>query len=228
MAESNPSESDVAQPQHGEKEQRRFRAILIFVFIVLTILFLLFFFRGCEEDSGLVMERFDRDAAGWIVKGDAQSASDEPEYEKRGGNPGGCVFAEDDGVGGVWYWSAPEDFRAKFAADVLENRDNPQLRFVYDLKQSNVENPFDNLDIILAGEGLELTFFHNSPPKLDWTSYATPLEAENWKVGRSENPATEEQLAQVLNSLERIWIRGEYRTGNDIGHLDNVGLKLVD
>lgn len=228
MDESTPAQTTAAQPLHSEEDQNRFRAILIIVFIVLTILALLFFLRGCEKDTGLVMERFDRGAAGWVVEGDAQDASNEPEFTKSGGNPGGSVFAEDDVVGGVWYWSAPEDFRAKFATGVLENRNNPQLRFVYDLKQSNVENPFDNLDIILAGDGLELTYFHDSPPLEDWGTYQTPLKAANWKVGRTEEPATEEQLTKILNSLEKLWVRGEYRTGDDIGHLDNIGLEIVD
>ena len=43
----------------------------------------------------------------------------------------------------------------------------------------------------------------------------------------NNDEATEEDIRNVLGSIEDIQIRGEYRTGDDIGRLDNVVLESI-
>src|SRR5438876_12455851 len=49
--------------------------------------------------------------------------------------------------------------------------------------------------------------------------------AAGWKKYGSDQAASEEEMRDVLKSVQRLWIRGEYRDGPDVGKLDNVRLE---
>ena len=217
MAESTPESSQ-------DQKRQRNRVVVLIILVILAISLLLLCLRGCSGPVPLVMERFEEGAAEWKVEGDAQGASNDPEYLATDGNPGGCVFANDNAVGGVWYWSAPADFRAEFAAAVLARRDDPKLRMVFDLKQSALDRPFTDSDIILASEALTLTYLHDTPPETEWTHYEIQLDPALWKTAKTDDAPTEAQLTEVMENLGRLWVRGEFREGTDVGHLDNIGL----
>ncbi|MEF8851036.1 MAG: laminin B domain-containing protein [Haloarculaceae archaeon] len=51
------------------------------------------------------------------------------------------------------------------------------------------------------------------------------LSAEGWTNSETGEQATDTELGTVLANLERLWIRGEYRTGSDTGGLDTVVLR---
>ncbi|MFT5467680.1 MAG: hypothetical protein ACI8UO_002787 [Verrucomicrobiales bacterium] len=212
----------------NSKESRRNQIILRIILVISAILILLLYLFGCFSKSDLVMERFDADSAGWKVEGDAEESAGDPEYHAEGGNPGGCLLANDETRGGVWNWSAPDHFRAEFAEDVLANRDEPDLRMVFDLKQSDATSPFEYANVILNSKDLELTYLDGEPPKTDWTSYQIPLNASAWRIKSGEEVPTEKQFVEVLRNLEKILVRGEFREGEDVGQLDNIGLRIVD
>lgn len=220
------ADSDSPAPDQFAEEKRK-RTIGLIILVILLILILLLLFFGCFRGNKLVFEPFDDGPAGWKVIGDADETAG-AEFLPEGGNPGGHVEANDQALGGVWFWSAPEDFRAEFAEDVLANSDEPGLRFVFDLKQSNTADPFDYHDVVLASADLRLTHSHGEHPKLEWTSYEISLNPEDWRVGSSDEAPTPELWLDVLRNLEKIEVRGEFRTGDDVGHLDNIGLKIVD
>src|SRR5690606_34386900 len=91
---------------------------------------------------------FDSDAENWTIAGDGTG----PFYETAGGNPGGYIRSEDQGLGTFWYWRAP----AKFLGD-QSGAYGQSLQF--DLRQSTTGNQ-DNAapDVILEGAGLQLVF----------------------------------------------------------------------
>ena len=153
---------------------------------------------------------------GWSANGDAAL----PAWSATGGNPGGFISADDLVQGQRWYWVAP----SKFLGDV-SGAYGQRLRF--DLVQGNLDRQInaDSADVILGSQNLTVAHRLGGNPGTDWTSYDIPLdESGSWynkttgaSVGRAE-------LQQVLGSLDRLWIRGEFRREQDFGGLDNVVL----
>ena len=172
------------------------------------------------ELSAIIRSRFDTGIEGWTVSGDAQGPSALPDYQSTGGNPGGNISAVDDTVGGVWYWNAPGNF--------LGNRvKSYQKKLSFDLKQSSTNSQFDDEDLILEGDGVMLVYDLSANPGTGWTSYQVQLsESAGWKEGKLTGPApSPETFKRVLGKLEKLWIRGEFVTGHDVGELDNVILE---
>ena len=62
---------------------------------------------ACGETGPI--SRFNIDAEGWTITGDAQSDSTMPDFDD------GIICAKDDAVGGVWFFDAP----AKFLGDLV-------------------------------------------------------------------------------------------------------------
>lgn len=173
---------------------------------------------ACADQS--VISRFDADYQGWRVAGDAQDGSSVPEFKTQGGNPAGHLQATDDVTGGTWYWEAPERYLGNQSRSYGKS-----LRF--DLKQSILDNQFEESDVILEGDGLTLAFKLNAHPGVTWTSYQVMLsDSAGWKLNSlSGETASAAQIQQVLNNLSKLWIRGEYVEGADTGGLDNVILE---
>ena len=169
--------------------------------------------------GGDVVSTFDTGNEGWTVIGDAQGGSAIPDWHATGGNPGGYVSADDDVLGGVWYWSAP----SVFLGDRRGAYGNA-LRF--DLRQTATDTQFNADDVILRGAGLTLLFNTATNPGTVWTPYTIPLTATGgWLVGGTSAAPTQAQFLAVLGALDELLIRGEYRTGADTGSLDNVVLE---
>ena len=169
--------------------------------------------------GGAIVSTFDKDDDGWTVAGDAQGGRKTPNYHKDGGNPGGHLSAKDDANNDVWYWVAPKKFLGDRSASYGKT-------LSFDLTQSITDSPFDDSDVIREGETMTLVFKLPKHPEMKWTSYKIPLKAsKGWKVKHTSKDATEDELKAVLKSLKRLWIRGEYASGYDIGQLDNVSLE---
>ncbi|MGH7453962.1 MAG: laminin B domain-containing protein, partial [bacterium] len=160
---------------------------------------------------------FDSGNEGWVVAGDAQGGSVTPDYFASGGNPGGYISARDDVTGGVWYWQAP----AKFLGNVSCSYGGV---LSFDLRQSSTTSQFNAADIILQSSGLTLVFNTPNNPGTAWTSYSILLsETAGWrKTTLTGPPPTQTEMMAVLSSLQKLQIRGEYRSGADRGDLDNV------
>ena len=161
-----------------------------------------------------ITSTFDTDDEGWTASGDAVSS--DPTYHASGGNPGGFVEIVDQAIEGVWYWVAPQKY--------LGDRSGAYGTFLtFELKQSALDKPFSAVDVRIAGGGPTLAKRFNSPPGLDWTLYFLPLDVTGgWVVEATNAPATRQQIQSTLDSLSSLQIRGEYRTGADVGGLDNV------
>ena len=160
---------------------------------------------------------FSHGDEGWRLSGDV-GPSDTPLYESKGGNPAGYIYGKDEAVGGVWFWLAPE----KFYGDRLAFYEG---QLFFDLKQSSLENQFDDEDVVIS-DGTDNLAIHIEPnPGLTWTNYTIPLTSSSgWVNLRTDTPATETEIRRVLSKLRSLYIRGEFIDGEDIGGLDNVQL----
>ena len=173
--------------------------------------------QRCATNAGLPISTFDANSEGWLVAGDAEDGTGNPDYQSSNGNPGGYISADDDVAGGTWYWSAPEKFLGNQASAY-------QKTLSFDLKQSTLSNQFENSDLILEGNGQTLVLNLEKHPELDWTPYTVYLDTRAaWKTNDSNGElATASNIQNVLQGLSRLWIRGEYVEGKDTGSLDNV------
>jgi len=195
------------------------------VLCLLVSLIVILFFHFRIQAPVLAEETFEEGDTGWIVVGDAQGESDKPTYETEGGNPGAYMSAIDDAVGGVWFWSAPDSFLHQVTAAWAE-RGSLRAVLTFDLKQSDLSSPFEDKDVVLAAGQRRLHYRHAEPPGLDWTSYRVPLRpAAGWTNAETGEPATAEEMQEVVSALDTLWIRGEFRTGDDVGGIDNIRIR---
>jgi hypothetical protein len=167
--------------------------------------------------AGERVSTFDADDEGWTIAGDAQAGSIAPNFNADGGNPGGFISADDDVAGGVWYFQAPERFGGDASAaygGTLE----------FDMLITEVVEPFDSPDVILASEDRTLVFDLAADPGTDWTHQVVPLEETAWLDSLTSAPPSQEEFLSVLAAISLLQIRGEYNTGPDTGSLDNVRL----
>jgi hypothetical protein len=163
----------------------------------------------------LVTHDFDASAQGWLVAGDTGTV--EPGFQAEGGKSGGYILGDDEALGETWYFRAPDSVLAELAA-----ADGGSLS--YSLKQSSTDAGFLEDDIILEGAAGRLSYRFRTAPGTDWTDFSVTLTAAagwrwNWNA-----PATEEQIRSVLANPIRLDIRGEFRTGPDVGGLDDFVL----
>lgn len=95
-------------------------------------------------------------------------------------------------------------------------------------QQFDAELPEGGDIALMSGETTLVYEFRgeNSKPETEWTSFEVPLSAEaDWINLDSQDPfATEEEYRTVLSDIERLRIRGEYRSGSDESRLDSVTL----
>ncbi len=221
------SESENADESNNRGKKRNLPCGFLFTgvcFLIFIVVIFLCIFQFRIFDSPIAVENFDgEEEGGWLVLGDAQGESEFPTLQKTGGNPGGYMEAVDDAVGGVWYWAAPETFR-KAVSDRWSSGDGrSRAALTFDLRQSALDSPFEDEDVIFSNGTLSLSFNHNRPPEIGWTSYKVSLDvSKGWVNDEFGEAASEEEMEKVLGNLEKLWIRGEFRTGPDTGGIDNV------
>lgn len=167
--------------------------------------------------AGKVLLSYDFSSSpqGWIIAGDT---SDVPAvFEATGGNPGGYISHTDEALGETWYFRAPDGLLAQLRA-----AENGTLSF--SLKQSSTDAGFPDDDIVIVGAAGRLSYRFDRAPGRDWTDFSVRLSASaGWRWNWNQVP-TSEQMQRVLSSPTRLDIRGEFRTGDDTGGLDNVRL----
>lgn len=183
-----------------------------------SILFTLLSIIGLSQIASAmfsISSTFDFDDEGWVVSGDATSAT--PDYNATGGNPGGFLSADDNVAGGVWYWDAPVKFLGNQSFSFGET-------LSFDLAQSVVANQFNASDVIIDSTSGSLHFDTNTNPGTSFTSYSIVLsDSADWRLTSLGGAvATNVQIQAVLANITRLRIRGEFRTGADTGSLDNV------
>jgi hypothetical protein len=170
-----------------------------------------------SQDSGktLLSHEFSTSQQGWVIAGDT---SDLPAvFEPTGGHPGGYISHVDEALGETWYFRAPASVLA-----VLSAAENGTLSF--ELKQSSTDAGFPDDDVVIVGAAGRLSYRFDRAPGTDWTNYSVKLSASAGWVWNWNQVPTPQQMRDVLAAPTRLDIRGEYRTGDDTGGLDNVKL----
>lgn len=164
---------------------------------------------------------FDTNDEGWIAQGDSEGPLT---WVATGGNPGGHVLIDDLTTGGVTYFVAPAKFLGNQSAALGTN-------LLFDLQQvySGSPSQFSSPDVVLQGASLTLVYnfggASNYPANGSWTSYVVPLVAAQWQLNSFSGAAPSGlQMSAVLGDLTALKIRAEFRSGPDVGHLDNVSL----
>ncbi len=164
---------------------------------------------------------FDSSNMGWGATGDPTSQT--AAWLANGGNPGGYIRVTDAAVGGTWYFDAPADFTG--------NKCDAYGNFLhYDQFTSDTNNQQQyggRPDVLLFGAGLTLAFDNAYNPGLSWTHYDVQLiETAGWRINDLNGPpATQAQMKAALANVAGLRIRGEYRSQDDFGGLDNVVLE---
>jgi len=179
-----------------------------------------FFFLLLPCDVEAQRSSFDYNDEGWRVAGDAQGPSIIPYFDSTGGNPGGYCYAVDDVAGDYWYWVAPDTFLGDKSASFAR-----YLRF--DLKQSNTTSQTNKADVIMEGNGIKIYYDTSYNPDTSWTHYDVLLDTAGWERNNygSGQAVTKSDFQQLLGNVTKLWIRGEYRFGPDVGSIDNVVLE---
>jgi hypothetical protein len=162
---------------------------------------------------------FDSNNDGWTV---SPAGAGTIQYQATGGNPGGQLEGEDTG-NDVWYYQAP----ARFLGDQICALGGT-LHF--DLRHPTTNDPYDDdADVVLEGGGVTLTYNAAENPGADWTTYRVSLTAAaGWINAATGQPATQQEIQDVLSALTALRIRGEYSNlvSGDISGLDNVILTV--
>lgn len=181
--------------------------MLMRVFLIASVSLL-----SCAEHASSF---FEEDDEGWTVQGNGGTR---PTLVPTGGNQRGHLCAVD---------SDPEDFY--FAAPSKFYGNVSQLygtKLTFDIKIDRQFSLRRGRDVILAGGGLALAQDYSNFPGPDWTPRlgSVRLDADSrWKLDRTEDLATEEQVRTVLRNLTSIRIRGDYADGaGDGACIDNV------
>ncbi|WP_310992844.1 laminin B domain-containing protein [Aequorivita marina] len=188
--------------------------------VTLMGFFSLLLLASCNNET--VSSYFKKNSENWTIEGDAQGEAVEPTYYAEDGMVNGYIEAKDDAAGGVWYFSAPEKYLGD--KNTLYGR---TLSYALFQKPKN-NNQFDSPDVVLTNGENEIFYLVKDYPDTTWTHYEVKIDAEQeWFYGayKDREVATEAQIKQVLSNLDKFWIRGEYRNGNDWGGLDEVIIK---
>lgn len=163
----------------------------------------------------LVSHDFTASAEGWRIFGDTGVV--DPVFNASGGSPGGYIAGHDEAIGETWYFRAPRS-----VLDQLSAAEHGTIRF--SLKQSATDAAFPDDDIIIVGAAGRLSYRFPIAPGTDWTDFSVRLsDTEGWRWNWNA-PATQGQIRSVLAEPARLDIRGEYRTGPDVGGLDRFSL----
>jgi hypothetical protein len=75
-----------------------------------------------------------------------------------------------------------------------------------------------------VGEAGRLSYRFDYAPGANWTDFSVQLSAAaSWQWNWNAR-ATAEQIRSVLSRPSRLEVRGEYRTGDDVGAMDRFVL----
>ena len=176
------------------------------------------FCTGCGRSRAgheRLVHDFSISAEGWLIAGDTGPGG--PIFHPTGGRSGGYISNTDEAVGETWYFQAPASVLTQLAT--AEGG-----RLEYRLKQDSADAGFPDDDVVIVGEAGRLSYRFDYAPGTEWTDFSVLLSASaNWRWNWTAR-ATEEQIRSVLGRPSRLEIRGEYRTGDDVGAMDRFVL----
>ncbi len=186
---------------------------------LITLLITIVSVSCCLNVSGQIVSTFDQGPEDWLVvqvQGGYNlpvSGGIIPNWSNSTGNPGGGIDISD--IYAETFFSAPSPFLGDQSAAF-----NTNLRFDI-LIQYTDNTPYPA--VILNGETKNL--YYNIPPSPlgVWTTRSIPLVGTGWKLNSWQGlAATNDDMMEVLSTLQGLYINAEWKTGPDSTTLDNV------
>jgi len=181
---------------------------------------------GADPGDDVALEQdFSADDGSWTITGDGDLVSEAELTD-------GALSAVDDVVGGVWYFTAPDEVVSEVSRDAVISFD---LRW-----DSTSECCFPDMDLAIGSADMAAYLVFDEPPTAEWTTYSIDLRTATWYAGTLadngrpspfySNSPTLESIAEadldaIFASLETFMIRGEYIVGDDTGYLDNFSIQ---
>lgn len=181
----------------------------------------MFFLLTTLAPAGAQTSTFDTNNEDWGASGDPTSPV--AFWINTGGNPDGFIRVIDGTLGGTWYFVAPIKFNGSKCDAYGKYLRYDQLTSDTIGQQAFGGSP----DVVLIGSGITLVFDHAYNPGLSWTHYDIQLlETAGWRLNSISGPLpTQGQFQAALSNITALRIRGEYRSQDDYGGLDNVVLE---
>jgi len=173
-----------------------------------------------HEPLHCVISTFDDNADDWQCREGAR-ASMGAEWQRQGGNPGGCVRFVDPQHGETWYWIAPTKFHGA-------KQDFYGRYFRFDIRTDHVDREYFCLHVELRGGvgNKERTLICDTMPEPGaadtWMPYSVRLDPTAGWTTMEQGVAGEADIRAVLDSVRDIRIQGEFSRKKDTGYLDNV------
>jgi len=166
---------------------------------------------------------FDSGAQAW---GLAQSQLTNT-FSPTQGNPAGCLMVIAGATNETWYWTAPAEFLANYAAAY-----GGWLRFDLNDDSSGQPNTTEPL-VVMTGAGFTLAYFDFEAPGTNaagWRRYSVPLHESPshgegcWRMEAwgGQFP-TDLQMQLTLANLTSLQVRGKAAPGRS-GRLDNIAV----
>ena len=114
-----------------------------------------------NEEASIEDSLFEDDAEGWTIVGDAQGGYIEASYSEEGGVIEGYIYADDDVAGGVWYFSAPDDYLG-------DKNEYYGATLNYSLFQNSaMSDQFESEDIIFKSDEKQIFYLISEYPTSD-------------------------------------------------------------
>ena len=157
-----------------------------------------------------VQSNFSSDLEYWSAEGDGNFW-----WAAAGGNPGGCLFVEDDAEGDILRSYAPNKFlgdwseadaSASLSADIYVFSSDPYIEENYVFR---IQGP----------GGIAQAIEHPTPPFNFWVNYSVSLARPSWEV-------IEGSWEELLQDVRSLIVTAEYVDGYEYVKIDNVTLTI--
>lgn len=158
---------------------------------------------------------FTKDAEGWTMFDTKGTATQAVEH-----HPSGYLHGKDLIEGSDYYFSAPQSLLDRIHAATTE------ASISFDFYTTATDNGIKDF-LVLESPKTTIVLPAGKPPIREWKPFAYRFDASaGWKVGSigkiGKKLATEEEIQQVLSTVTKLYIRGEWKSGPDAARLDNV------
>ena len=158
----------------------------------------------------LLESTFDQGDEGWWIYGDGKNFT----YNASGGNPGGFISVEDQGLGESWFFVSPDNWAGdwtSYIGGVIS----------YDLKliSGDTSNYSGIIDVIIdtEGTGHYAKWSSGVDPELGtWTHYEVRISESNFEIVGNKT------WNEILSNVTYLLTRGEHISGPDIEGIDNI------
>ena len=158
---------------------------------------------------------FTKDAEGWTMFDTKGAATQAVEH-----HPSGYLHGKDLIEGSDYYFSAPQSLLDRIHAATTE------ASISFDFYTTATDNGIKDF-LVLESPKMTIVLPAGKPPIREWKPFAYRFNpSAGWKVGSigkiGKKLATEVEIQQVLSTVTKLYIRGEWKSGPDAARLDNV------